>query len=114
MSPEQFNQLIATLNKLTEALSHSGQYTITGASDWPLIPSFVGLLIILLGVIWTDLRATIKDKHSSTQIALDKEIKDREKQDDLLWVETRGIKATLKDCEDRHEVPKFTRNANRS
>ena len=56
MTPDQFTQLLAVLTKLSER-----SYTLTGAADWPILATMAGLLIAVIGWMWVDLKATIRE-----------------------------------------------------
>lgn len=97
MSPDQVARMLDVLDKIAEGMSHQ-QYTLTGASDWPLLVFLFGLGSTLVGVLFgiivynvKDLKTYIKDNDSGVRILLDKEEIERKHQDDLLWVETRRM-----------------------
>lgn len=84
MNVNQFSQLLTLLNQLV-----SNKYTITGAADWPILVivggSLIGVLIALIGMMWSDLRTTMKDHKGDWQVALTKhEIADS-KELEKLW-----------------------------
>ena len=56
MTPDQFNQLLALLAKLADK-----SYTLTSAQDWPILATMAGLLIAVIGWMWVDLKATIRE-----------------------------------------------------
>lgn len=51
-SPEQFQQVLALAQKLMEARP----YTLTGAQDWPMLVVMAGMVAVLIGLMWADLR----------------------------------------------------------
>ena len=85
MSEIQFNELINVLKIISES-----KYTITGASDWPLLVALVAIIVSLLVYIWQDLKNTMKENKVEWQIAIDKEEAEREKQDDYIWTAMRS------------------------
>lgn len=50
MTPEQFGQLLRFLEKIADR-----QFTITQATDWPMLYVFMGMFIIIVGLFWRDL-----------------------------------------------------------
>jgi len=63
MNPMQFSEFIEVLERLL-----ARQYTITGAADWPLLLTIGGvlgavlmMLIAIIGFMWRDIRAVVKD-----------------------------------------------------
>lgn len=57
--PVEFNQFL----KLVELLDKSAgkSYTITGATDWPMFVAVGGIVIVLVGVMWRDLRSMMSN-----------------------------------------------------
>ena len=96
MDSVQFEKLIVSLTRVADGMRQP--YTLTGASDWPMLVLFGGVLIAVVGFMWRDLRATIKDSADGHRVALDREAVEREKQDNLLWAEIRAVRGEMKDC----------------
>lgn len=64
MATDQIEPLITSIAELTKALHPLAKppvYTLTGASDWPLLMAMGGILLAVLGFMWVDLRNTFKD-----------------------------------------------------
>ena len=79
MTPEQIQEIIAALKAIA---SGPKGYTLTGAADWPLLIIVGAGLVVLLGMMWADLRANIRDNRSE-------------------WKgEATTIWAAMKDCQD--------------
>lgn len=51
MTTEQFTQLLIILQKIADK-----SYTLTGAADWPMLVAMGGMLVLLIGCMWADLR----------------------------------------------------------
>ena len=79
MSPEQVQQIIAALKDIA---SGPKGYTLTGAADWPLLVIVGAGLVVLLGMMWADLRANIKDNRTEWKSEVN-----------TIW-------AAMKDCQD--------------
>lgn len=77
MTPDQFTQLLTLLEKIA-----SRQYTITGASDWPILLVIGGITLALIGAMWTDLRNNIKEQKTENK-----------EERTLIW-------RAMKDCQD--------------
>lgn len=90
MTQEQFEKIMAILIKLTDR-----QYAITAASDWPILVVVGGLLIAAIGIMWVDLRSTIKDGREEWREELKEAKSDNEKGHDLIWDAMRDCQ---KDC----------------
>ena len=88
MTPEQFAQLMALLSKLADR-----QYAITSASDWPILLVVGGLLITAIGIMWVDLKTTIKEGKEEWRDELKVTKEDLKKADDKLW-------EAMRDCKD--------------
>ena len=84
MTPEQMQILLKALESL-----QNSKWTLTGALDWPIFiwaTSFFGSLIVgLICYMWRDLKNAIKDNKSELRTQLKEEIKEREKQDNIIW-----------------------------
>lgn len=88
MTPEQIAKLLELMARIADR-----QYTITGASDWPILLAVGGLLCGLLGLMWSDLRGSLRDSRQEWKEAV-AELKREEKiEHDILW-------AALRDCQD--------------
>lgn len=59
MTTDQFNQLLIVLQKIADK-----QYTLTGAADWPMLVAMAGLVSVLIGCMWFDLRGGMKENRS--------------------------------------------------
>jgi len=57
--PVEFNQFLKLLELLDKTAGKS--YTITGATDWPMLMAIGGIVIILVGVMWRDLRSMMSN-----------------------------------------------------
>ena len=77
MTTEQFAQLLTLLEKIA-----SRQYTITGASDWPILLVIGGITFALIGAMWTDLRNNFREQKAEAK-----------EERNLIW-------SALKDCQD--------------
>lgn len=80
MTPDQFNQLIALLSRLADK-----SYTLTGASDWPILATMAGLLIAVIGWMWVDLKATIREGRAEWKTELTSYKTEHDKEHDRLW-----------------------------
>lgn len=81
MTPEQFDKLV---NLLEGALNL--KYTLTGASDWPLLVAIASIIFVSLGVIAAlivyihqDLKTYMRDKDKDLMEHINQEVKDRKK-----------------------------------
>lgn len=63
MTPEQFSRLLEVLEKL----ANKSSYTITGASDWPILAVVGAIIVALIGAMWSDLRGTIKENKAEAK-----------------------------------------------
>jgi hypothetical protein len=80
MNPDQTRMLLEALDKIASAMQGQA-YTITGASDWPILATVGGALVVVLGFMWRDLRSVIKEVKTEGRSG-----------DDLIW-------AALRDCQ---------------
>lgn len=103
MSPQQFELLIATLEKLSNRL---GTYTITGAADWPILAPVAGLMVAMIAYMWHDLKATLKTDRDTWRVTMAEQrlelerVETRcrieaEKGDDKIWT---AIRHCQEDC----------------
>lgn len=88
MNPDQFSQLLSLITRLADK-----QYAITAASDWPILLVCGGLLVAAIGLMWADLKNTIKDGKQEWKEELQNTKQDFEKRIDVLW-------AAMRDCKD--------------
>jgi len=79
MTPNQFDKLIDVLDK-----SINYKYTLTGASDWPLLVAIASIIFVSLGVIAAlivyihqDLKSYMRDKDIDLMGHIEQEVKDR-------------------------------------
>jgi hypothetical protein len=99
MTPEQIAKLLELLSRIADSLASPRPYTLTGASDWPILLVLGGILAIMIGLIgalirlmWSDLRTSMRDNRSEWREAV-AEVKGEERvEHDLLW-------AALRDCQ---------------
>lgn len=87
MSPDQFNQLLAALSKLADR-----PYTLTGAADWPILAFMLVIFIGVIGWMWRDLKATIKDGRQENKADLSEYKQTHSEEHKNLW-------QALKDCQ---------------
>ncbi len=85
MTEIQTARLLELLDKIAEGLTGSQPYTITGAADWPIAAFIVGGMVIMVSVMWRDLKATIKDSKADNKSDLDHHKIENEKDHDTLW-----------------------------
>jgi len=84
MDLAQFNLLIDTLNSLSSSMAQK-PYTLTGAEDWPIL-AYVGTgFFAMMAVMWGDLKGTIRQEGADLRADLDKEERERQRQDSLIW-----------------------------
>ena len=93
MAPESARQIADALNGIASKLSQP-TYTLTGAADWPILYIVGGIVIVMIGIMWADLRGTIKDNRTEWKADLDKET-------NILWKETREIRQNMKECKEK-------------
>ena len=80
MSNDQFAQLLALLTKLADKT-----YTLTGAQDWPILATMAGLLIAVIGWMWVDLKATIREGRAEWKTELTTYKTEHDKEHDRIW-----------------------------
>jgi hypothetical protein len=90
VTPEQFTQLIALLSKLADK-----PFALTNASDWPILVVVGGLLISAIGVMWLDLRSTIKDGREEWREELKEVRADFRADDNNIW---KAMRNCQEDC----------------
>lgn len=78
MTPEQFGQLLL-------ALKSSNVYTLTGAADWRIAEVLVGVLFVLIGGMWTDMRGLIKIGRSEWKEQLAEHVAENKEADQRIW-----------------------------
>jgi len=100
MTPQQLEQLLVALNRVADKM---GNYTITGAADWPILAALCGVIIAMIGYMWHDLKGILKADRASWQgavsdikIELSNTRRDcfdyAEKEDSKIW-------AAMRDCQ---------------
>lgn len=82
MTPAQFEEL---LNLLHDLAAKNTQYTITGASDWPMLMVLGGILAGLIGFMWVDLRSKLTDHKVDFGKELDAIKAENKEGHDILW-----------------------------
>jgi len=87
MNEEQFAQLLDTLHTIADGISQT--YTLTGAADWPILAVMVGLMVVMVGFMWNDLKSAIKDSDTLIKQELEKEVVERKEQDNHIWAAMR-------------------------
>lgn len=87
MNPEQFAKLIESIATLS-----ARSYTLTGAADWPLLAFVGGGTLILLGMMWSDLRTSITGSKREAEKALETHIAECGKENDKIW-------QAMRDCQ---------------
>ena len=94
---DEIQQLVSALKTLAESMNHLGadKYTITGAADWPILMVMGGALVAIIGFMWVDLRATIKDHRGEWESHLNRHCQDDKEALNLLWAETRDIRGEI-------------------
>lgn len=88
MNPEQISQLLNLLERIA-----ARNYTLTGAADWPILVAVGGLLIGIIGMMWADLRTSIKESRREWQEAMKEHRVENEKNSNILW-------EALRHCQD--------------
>ena len=96
MTDDQLPQLISALKQLSDSMAHSQMtYTIAGAADYPILMVMGGILVAIIGFMWVDLRATIKDHRVEWESHLTRHCQDDKEAVNLLWAETRDIRGEI-------------------
>ena len=90
MTPDQVAQLLAMLEKMA-----SRSYTITGAADWQILVVIGAVLMAAIGLMWNDLKVTIKDNRSDWKEELRCHKDEGAKDIDTLW---EAIRSCQSDC----------------
>jgi len=93
---EAVDKLAGPLNKIAAVIvapQPPQSYTLTGASDWPLLVAVGGLLLMALVAIWADLKAALKDSRSASKDELREHKADTTAKFDAVWTEIRACKA---------------------
>lgn len=87
MTPDQIAKLLEVLERIA-----SRQYTLTGASDWPILMAVGGVLVALIGLMWSDLRSSIKEYRTDWKSELAVHKRESKEELDLVW-------SALRDCQ---------------
>ena len=87
MTPEQIARLLNVLESIA-----ARQYTITGASDWPILVVVGGVLGVLIGLMWSDLRTSIREYRTDWKQELANHKQEGKAELDLVWT-------ALRDCQ---------------
>ena len=77
MTSEQFAQLLKAIS--------DRPYTLTGAADWPLLVVLGVGLVGLIGLMWNDLKDTIRNHRGEWQIALNQYKEEHKQEHDHIW-----------------------------
>ena len=88
MTHEDFLQLLTVLTKLADR-----QYTISGASDWPILLVVGGILLTAIAMMWSDLKTSMKESKQDWQDDLRSHKEDDSKAHDAVW-------SAMRDCKD--------------
>lgn len=86
MNPEQFSQLLKLLEKIADR-----PFTITQATDWPMVYVFLGMFVAAMGLFWRD----VGRKFDEMKLALKDYKIDDEKNHDMIW---KAMQDCQKDC----------------
>ncbi len=98
MNSEQISRLLDLLEQIA---SKNQAYTLTGASDWPILGGVGFVFCVMVGAMWNDQRAGRKEDKADLLLAI-KDVKTDGKSDiDNIWAGIRDCKA---DCCDRLRV----------
>lgn len=84
MTPDQIAQLLKLLEKIADR-----QFTITQASDWPILLFATGIGVAMIGFMWRDLGKKF-DQHAGT---LQEHKSDNLREHDKIW-------SAIRDCQD--------------
>lgn len=94
MSPEQIAQLLRLLERIADR-----PFTITQATDWPMVYVFMGVFIAAMGLFWrdvglkfADMKSALKDFKGDDEKAHANIKIEYEKADELIW-------KAMKDCQ---------------
>lgn len=80
MTQDQIVELLTLLEKIA-----TRPYTITGAADWQILVVISGVLACVIGLMWTDLKATIKENKSDWKEELRTHKEEGDKNINNLW-----------------------------
>lgn len=114
MTDSQFNEIMTLGKTLCDSLAHviTAKYSLSEATDWPLLLILGGIVVALIGIMWKDLKDTIKSDKTEWKEGLSclkaelKEaisiLKSETKGElDLLWDESRRMKDEMKECKEK-------------
>jgi hypothetical protein len=90
MDNTQFEKLLDLLEDLS-----TRQWTLTSATDWPLLIVIGSLLVGVLVFIWADLKATIREHRGEWREELDRHKVESERAVAQVWT---AIKDCQSDC----------------
>jgi hypothetical protein len=87
MTTEHIQQLLLLLSKIADK-----PYTITGAADWPILAVVGGILLAVIGAMWADLRAAMKEGREEWRQQLNEVEAKNDRAHDLVW-------EAMRDCQ---------------
>jgi hypothetical protein len=98
MTPDQFVKLLEVIEKVS-----TKTFSISDATDWPLIVFGGGVILTLVGVMWRDLRMAVissirrlsddlRDFKQEIRTEIDKLRKDNDKEHDALRAEINAVR----------------------
>ena len=70
-------------------------YTLTSASDWPMLLILGALLTGIIGGMWVDLKSTIKESRTEWREALREHVVTSDKETDKIW-------SAIKECNENY------------
>ena len=88
MTAEQFSQLLSVLKQLADK-----QYTISGATDWPMLLAVGALLMAAVAAMWADLRSKLTEHRGMAVEALQELKTSNNEEHNKIW-------AAMRDCQD--------------
>lgn len=72
-------------------------YTLTSASDWPMVLILGGLLTAIIAGMWVDLKSTIRESRTEWREALREHVVTSDKETDKIWT-------AIKECNDNYRA----------